>query len=241
MNNSWQIRILRKCWNNTEYCLVLFIFFWWTADQECSSEMFLNNFLIKENKTQYKNDMTIVPRILFSPRMEFFNVNFSVPRTLIINQYHGCSILYLQKSPVSNYNQYLSPFFIPRPSTFADSPVSVSRTVQFDTSPSTSLRWDLLLSNGFVINDFSRKKLKEVLRKHLEFWWVAISSFWFNVKKVKIIQTPRICQTHRDSSVQSSFASKKGNFTSHNHFQFEIPFFPHYTPRYEPPLTQVQK
>ena len=132
-------------------------------------------------------------------------------------------------------------FFIPRPSTFADSPVSVCRTVQFDTSPSTSLRWDLLLSNGFVINDFSRKKLKEVLRKHLEFWWVAISSFWFNVKKVKIIQTPRICQTHRDSSVQSSFASKRGNFTSHNHFQFEIPFFPHYTPRYEPSLTQVQK
>ena len=125
MNNSWQIRILRKCWNNTEYCLVLFIFFWWTADQECSSEMFLNNFLIKENKTQYKNDMTIVPRILFSPRMEFFNVNFSVPRTLIINQYHGCSILYLQKSPVSNYNQYLSPFL------FQDRPLSP--TVQFQS------------------------------------------------------------------------------------------------------------
>ena len=49
--------------------------------------MFLNNFLIKENKTQYKNDMTIVPRILFSPRMEFFNVNFSVLGTLIINQH----------------------------------------------------------------------------------------------------------------------------------------------------------
>ena len=49
--------------------------------------MFLNNFLIKENKTQYKNDMTIVPRILFSPRMEFFNVNFSVLGTLIINHH----------------------------------------------------------------------------------------------------------------------------------------------------------
>ena len=126
MNNYLQIRILRKCWNNTEYCLVLFMFFWWTADQACSSEMFLNNFLIKENKTQYKNDMTIVPRILFSPRMEFFNVNFSVPRTLIINQYHGCSILYLQKSPVSNYNQYLSPFFY-------------SKTVHFRRQSSFSL------------------------------------------------------------------------------------------------------
>ena len=41
--------------------------------------------------------------------------------------------------------------------------------------------------------------------------------------QVKIIQTPRICQTHRDSSVQFLSISKNSQkFTSQNHFQGNV-------------------